>query len=524
MNRIAELVTRAGRQFASTTAVVCDDVRLTFAQTEAASNRLASAFAGRLGLRKGDRVAVLLPNCPEYVITDLALIKAGLIRVQVNPRFTAPEVEFIVNHCGAGLLVTSGEHAGVAAAVAKQAPGLRHVLAAWGTVPADNVSQWAELLAAGDPRPFAVDTTFDDGYMLGYTSGTTGRPKGAFSTLRSRWAMLLQVYANETHCAQGDVMAHAASLAHGSGTKMLPHYIKGATNLLLRKFTPEGFFQAVQTHRVTTSWMVPTMIAMLAQSPARGRYDLSSLHTVIYGGASMPDALIAQALEAFGPVFVQMYGLTEAPHPDLTLSKQDHLPDPQTGKPRRPGVTGRPSVGAMLRVVDDAGREVAPGEIGEIIIGGEHVMAGYWNDPQASAETLCDGWCHTGDLARVDEDGYVYVVDRKKEMIISGGYNVYPREVEEVIYRHPAVRECAVVGAPDPHWGEVVVAVISLNPGARTDATDIASHCAEFLAGYKKPRRVEIVAELPKTAAGKIDKKAVRAALRANAHADTSAR
>jgi long-chain acyl-CoA synthetase len=512
MNRFAELISRAGWQFGGKTAVICDEVRLSFAETEAASNRLASALVTSLGLRKGDRVGVFLSNCPEYVVTDLALLKAGLVRVQINPRFTAAEAEFIVNHSGARLLVTSAEHAAVAAAVAEKAPQLQHVLAAQGTVPTRNAISWQEALSAGEAKPFAVDTTLDDGYMLGYTSGTTGRPKGAFTTLRSRWAMLLQVYANETHCAQTDVMAHAASLAHGSGTKMLPHYIKGAANLLLRKFSAEAFFQAVQAHRVTTSWMVPTMVAMLVQSPARSRFDLSSLHTIIYGGAAMPDALIAQALEAFGPIFIQMYGLNEAPHPDLTLSKADHLPDPATGRPRRPGVTGRPSVGPSVRVVNEAGREVAPGEIGEIVIAGEHVMVGYWNDPQASAETLRDGWCHTGDLARVDDEGCVYIVDRKKEMIISGGYNVYPREVEEVLYRHPDVRECAVIGEADAHWGEAVIAVVSLKPGASADPASLAAHCAEFLAGYKKPRRIEIVEELPKTAAGKIDKKAIRAA------------
>lgn len=515
MNRIGELISRAGRQFAGTTAVICGDTRLSFAECEAQSNRLASALAGPLALAKGDRVAILLPNCAEYVLIDLALVKAGLTRVQINPRFTAVEAEYIVNHCGAAVLIASAEHAAIAAVVAQKAPGLKHLILISGDVADSRARRWNDVLAEGQPKPFAVDTTFDDGYMLGYTSGTTGRPKGAYTTLRSRWAMFLQTYANETHCAQSDVMCHVASMAHGSGTKMLPHYVKGAANLLLPRFTPEAFFAAVQTHRVTTSWMVPTMVAMLAQSAERNHHDLASLHTVIYGGASMPDTVIVQAIAAFGPIFVQMYGLTEAPHPDLTLSKEDHAPDPLTGQWRRPGVTGRPAVGALIRVIDERGADVAPGEIGEIILGGEQVMVGYWNDAQATAETLRDGWCYSGDLARVDAEGYVYIVDRKKEMIISGGYNVYPREVEDAIYRHPAVRECAVVGTPDPHWGETVVAVVSLKPGSKVEPDAIAAHCAEFVAGYKKPRRVVMVDELPKTAVGKIDKKAIRAAQRA---------
>jgi acyl-CoA synthetase (AMP-forming)/AMP-acid ligase II len=256
--------------------------------------------------------------------------------------------------------------------------------------------------------------------------------------------------------------------------------------------------------------MVPTMVAMLADAPERERFDTSSLATVIYGGAPMPEPVLQRALAAFGPVFVQIYGLTEAPHPDLILAKHEHLPDPATGRPASATATGRAAIGASVRLVDAGGRDVNPGEVGEIVIAGAHVMAEYWNDPIATEEVLRDGWCYTGDLARADARGFYTIVDRRKEMIISGGYNVYPREVEDVLYRHPAVAECAVIGAPDPFWGETVHALVVANAGCSIDAEALRAHCAHELADYKKPRTVTVLAELPKTANGKIDKTALR--------------
>ena len=233
------------------------------------------------------------------------------------------------------------------------------------------------------PDAFAVDTVDGDGYMIAYTSGTTGRPKGALTTVRARWANIGNCYANEMFVTPDDAMLHVASLAHGSGTKVLPLFAKGAANVLLPKFTPRDFFALVERHRITISWMVPTVVALLADAPERLQFDLSSLSTIIYGGAPMPEPVLERALAAFGPIFVQIYGLTEAPHPDLVLSKRDHLSDPRTG--RRAGasgvggapiaVTGGTAVGVQLRLLDDAGRDVAIGGVGEIAIAGEHVMA-----------------------------------------------------------------------------------------------------------------------------------------------------
>jgi acyl-CoA synthetase (AMP-forming)/AMP-acid ligase II len=452
----------------------------------------------------------MLPNCPEFVVADFALIKAGLIRVPVNPRYVAREIEFILVHSGAAALVTSSEFAGVMAEMRGRVSSLRHVITIDSLPSVADALCWTDVLAQGSAGAFAVDTTDDDGYMIGYTSGTTGRPKGALTTVAARWASLFITYANEMFVTPADAMLHVASLAHGSGTKVLPVFAKGGKNVLSAKFSPLEFFRLVETHKVTMSWMVPTMVAMLTDAPERERFDRSSLSTVIYGGAPMPEPLLERALAAFGPIFVQIYGLTEAPHPDLILARHEHVPDPVSGRRLSAGATGRAATGVAVRLVDANGRDVVPGEVGEIIVAGGHVMAGYWNDRAATAEVLRDGWCYTGDLAHVDAHGLYTIVDRRKELIISGGYNVYPREVEDALYRHPAIAECAVIGAPDVTWGEVVHALVVAKSGCAITEESIRTHCATELADYKKPRRVTVVAELPKTANGKIDKKALR--------------
>jgi acyl-CoA synthetase (AMP-forming)/AMP-acid ligase II len=370
---------------------------------------------------------------------------------------------------------------------------------------------WADVLREGSAGTFAVDTTHDDGYMIAYTSGTTGRPKGAFTTVAARLASTFITYANEMFVTPDDAMLHVASLAHGSGTKVLPIFAKGATNVLSAKFSPLEFFRLVEAHKVTISWVVPTMVAMLADAPEREHFDLSSLDTVIYGGAPMPEPVVERALAAFGPIFVQIYGLTEAPHPDLVLAKHDHVPDRAKGRRLAAGATGSVAIGVQVRLVDGDERDVGTEAIGEIIVAGPHVMAGYWKDPGATAEVLRGGWCYTGDLARADARGLYTIVDRRKEMIISGGYNVYPSEVEDVLYRHPAIAECAVIGAPDATWGEAVHALIVAKPDCAIVEEAIREHCAAALAGYKKPRTITVLSELPKTANGKIDKKALRA-------------
>ncbi|MCL4702206.1 MAG: long-chain-fatty-acid--CoA ligase [Burkholderiaceae bacterium] len=507
-NILAGCLARAERHFADKPAIIYGDRQLTFAQVGEAASRLASALATRLGVSKGGRVALLLPNCPELTIADWALIRAGLVRVPLNPRLAPAEIEFMIQDSEAEVVVYGSDFESTVARLRETSPTLRHCIAVG--APGLGALAWTEVLAKGDPDNFHVDTDMDDLYMILYTSGTTGRPKGAVTTVRSRWFTVFTSAANENFVEESDVMLHVASLGHGSGTKVLNHYVKGATNVYLPKFTIEEFCQTVEARRATTTWVVPTIIGMLLDFPDRSKYDLSSLRTVVYGGAPMPVERLKKALATFGPIFVQVFGLSEAPHPIISMGKYDHIHGTQNQLDRRLSSAGRPSLGVEVRLVTEHGGEAEVGEIGEIAVRGDNVMVGYWKKPEATAEVIRDGWFYTGDLAIADRDGYIEIVDRKKDMIISGGYNVYPREVEEVLYGHPAVRECAVIGVPDAKWGEAVKAVVSIRPCQITTAEELLEHCRKYLASYKKPQSIDLIDELPKSPNGKILKRELR--------------
>lgn len=511
VNLLAEMITRAAERFAGRCAVSCGGRELTFEAIEAESNALASALSTSLGLRKGDRVALLLTNCIEVIVTDFALMKAGLVRVPVNPRYTRREVEYILRHSGTSAVVTDASHAELVGSIVESLPELRHaILATAGRAPPPFLD-WTSVLSEGRSDAFAVATQDDDGYMIAYTSGTTGKPKGVVTTLASRLAGVLHTYANELFIAPEDAMLHAASLAHGSGTKVVPYFLKGARSVVMPRFDPIEFYRLVESERVTTTWLVPTMIGMLVEA-FEARRSLATLHTIFYAGSPMPRPLLRRALATFGPVFVQIYGLTEAPQPDLILSKEDHLEqialDDAAQVP-----TGYPAVGVHVRVVSGSGDEVPCGETGELAVSGKHVLSGYWNDPSATSETLRDGWCMTGDVARRDERGLYYVVGRRKDMIISGGFNVYPKEVEDVLYQLGAVSDCAVIGESDPMWGEIVHAFIACKSGRQLSESEILDHCTRLLADYKRPRRISLVTALPLTVNNKPDKQRLRAML-----------
>ena len=331
-------------------------------------------------------------------------------------------------------------------------------------------------------------------------------------THRSLLAMVQLFLLDLNPARETDVLLHAAAITHGSGVSIFHHIARGAASAFppTRSFEPRRIFEAIQRFRVTTMFLAPTMIHMLTTSGVHGEYDLSSLHTVFYGGGPMYVEQQQAAVRTFGPIFCQLFGQGEAPMVCTTLPKEEHLAGDDPVKLRRLGSAGRETVGTRVRVVDDDDRDVPPNTAGEIVVRGDIVMKGYWNQPDASAETLRNGWLHTGDVGHLDEDGYLFITDRKKDMIISGGANIYPREVEEVICTHPAVHEVAVIGVPDEKWGESVKAVVVLRAGVRTTAAELVEHCQRNLASYKKPSSVDFLAELPKNAYGKILKRELR--------------
>jgi acyl-CoA synthetase (AMP-forming)/AMP-acid ligase II len=506
---VGHLLTRAARRWPDRPAWLQGDAVVTFREAEERVNRLAHALLA-LGARPGDRVGMLVPNRPEGLETILAPMKAGMAVVPMNVRLHPTEHAYMLNDAGARILVYDAELREHLAPVRDRLAGVEQFVTIG--VPLGGESGFEAVMAGRPAGPPNVAVAPDDLAWLFYTSGTTGRPKGAMLTHRNLLAMVQLFLLDLNPAVETDVLLHAAAITHGSGLAMFHHVARGAANAFpaTRSFDPPRIFEAIERYRVTTMFLAPTMVHLLAQHAARERHDLSSLHTILYGGGPMYVEQQQAAIRAFGPILTQLFGQGEAPMCCTALRKEEHLAGDDPVRRRRLASAGRETTAVHLRVVDEVDRDVPVGETGEIVVRGDLVMKGYWNRPDATAETLRNGWLHTGDVGHVDGDGYVYITDRRKDLIISGGANVYPREVEEVLCAHPAVYEAAVIGVPDETWGESVKALVVLRPGAEATAAQLIEHCRRHLASYKKPRSVEFLPELPKNAYGKILKRELR--------------
>lgn len=506
---VGHFLTRAARRWPDRPAWLESDAVVTFREAEARVNRLAHALAA-LGARPGDRIGMLMPNCRQGLETILAPMKAGMVVVPMNVRLSPREHAYMLEDSGARVLVyheALREHVG---AVRGELRTVERFICVGQGERGDLEFEEVQQGRPGTPPAVAIEP--DDLAWLFYTSGTTGAPKGAMLTHRNLLAMVHIILLDLNPARETDVLLHAAAITHGSGVSMFHHIARGAANAFpaTRTFDPPRIFEAVQRYRVTTMFLAPTMVHMLTTSGAHRGFDLSSLHTLFYGGGPMYVEQQQAAVRTFGPIFCQLYGQGEAPMVCTALSKDEHLAGDDPVRQRRLGSAGRETTGVRVRVVDDDDRDVPANAPGEIVARGDLVMKGYWANPEATAETLRGGWLHTGDVGHLDEDGYLYITDRKKDMIISGGSNIYPRELEEVICTHPAVHEVAVIGVPDETWGESVKAVVVLRPGVRATEAGIVEHCRRSLASYKKPSSVEFVAELPKNAYGKVLKRELR--------------
>ncbi len=506
---IGHLLTRAARRWPERPAWLQGEQVITFRQAEARVNRLAHALAS-LGAMPGDRIGMLLPNCYQGLETILGPMKGGMAVVPMNIRLHPDEHAYMLNDSGARILIYGEEFRQHLDTSRARLTTVEQCICVGD--PASDDGNFEALLEGQPDTPPQVAIAPDDLAWVFYTSGTTGRPKGAMLTQRNLLTMVQLFLLDINPAVETDVLLHAAAITHGSGCAIFHHMARGAASAFpaTRSFDPPLIFEAIQRYRVTTMFLAPTMVHMLTQSPARTDYDLSSLHTVFYGGGPMYVEQQQEALRAFGPIFVQLFGQGECPMCITSLHKEEHMTGGDPVKERRLASAGRETTGVRVRVVDDDDHDVLAGGHGEIVVRGDLVMRGYWNNPEATAETLRDGWHHTGDIGFLDKDGYLYITDRKKDMIISGGSNIYPREIEEVICAHPSVLEVSVLGVPDEKWGESVKALVVTRPGMSVSEAEIIEHCRRGLASYKKPSSVEFLEALPKNAYGKILKRELR--------------
>jgi fatty-acyl-CoA synthase len=463
------------------TAYVIGADRVTYAAFHARSNQLARALA-RQGVRRGDRIAVMAPNRVEYPIIYFAAIKLGAIVVPVSSRFTAAEVTAVVSHAEAVTFLVAPEFA---ALVEGRVPAVRRVVTIGGPL---------DALAAAEPAD-DMDVALDehDPHVMLYTSGTTGSPKGALLSHRSYW---LQAATSHLQLGLGedDVALSMFPMFHMGGWALpLGIWHTGGTVVILAKPEPRVILETIERERVTYFYAVPTVFGSLLAEPDFDRFDVRSLRLLGGGTAAMTAAQVNRIMDGFRcPDMVILYGSTEA-GPVSVLRPSDVR--------RRPETVGRPYLDVDVRLVDETGAEVPAGGVGEIAVRSEFTMRGYWRNPEETARTIRDGWVLTGDLAAFDAEGFLSIVGRRKDVIRSGGESIFPAEIERVLLAHPAIREAGVVGVPDAHWGEAVVAAIVLRDGAALTADDVIAHVRERLAAYKKPRHVCFLPALPRTAA-----------------------
>jgi long-chain acyl-CoA synthetase len=472
-----------------------------------------SRFAGALHahpLGRGDRIAVLMLNQDRYIECYLAASWAGAVIVPLNIRWSIQENADALSDCGAKLLVVDNAFAKAGMTLAANASGgLMLIYADDDSVP-DGMFGYDALIAASGPMPDAMAAP-DDLAAIFYTGGTTGRSKGVMLSHRNITANAFNCLA-EGLCPETAVYLHAAPMFHmANGAGMYSLFLSGGTSVVIKAFTPEAVFDAIEQQKVTDTTLVPTMIQMMADHPAVRLRDLGSLERILYGGSPISEAVLDRASAALpGVAFIQAYAQSELSPVATILHAREHLGDGRSRGRHRSG--GRATLGVEVRIVDENDREVPRGTVGQICARGDVVMMGYWNRPEETAKAIVDGWMHTGDAGQMDEDGFVYVVDRVKHMIISGGENVYSAEVENIVAQHPAVAQCAVIGIPNERWGEEVHAVVMRRPGTRVDPVDIIAFCKERIAHYKCPRSVEIRDEpLPMSGPGKILKRELRA-------------
>jgi long-chain acyl-CoA synthetase len=505
---VADQIRRAVSRFAGLRAVISGEETRSYAEIDDRSNRLANALLA-LGLKKGDRVATLLENSVRCVEVDFALAKAGLVRVSLNPRSTVSDAGYILADSEAAAFIFGDGFSAIVAAVRAEAEHVRHWLHAdeGAGRPADLsfVLDYEETLAAASGESVRESCDLEDLHCLFYTSGTTGRPKGVMLSHRSILQISFNLLMEVGPQQPGEKVLLMQPMSHGAGFFVLPWFMRGGTSVIMRHFDPYEVLRLAHELEVETIKLVPTMLQrILSVDPAKSP-DLPKLRQIVYGASPMPTEALRRAIARFGMKFVQIYGQSEAAVTLSVLPICEH--DPDGPHPERLASAGVPFSTVEMKILDDKGIEVEQGGMGEVVLRAPQLMTGYWKLPDLTEETIRDGWLHTKDFGRIDEYGFLYLLGRMDEMIVSGGYNIAPREIEEALYRHPAIQEAAVVGEPDEEWGSAVVAYVTLRN--RVKESEIADFAKSEL-GFKRPKRIYCVLELPKSANGKIQKSALK--------------
>jgi acyl-CoA synthetase (AMP-forming)/AMP-acid ligase II len=499
---IGDIVRRHARARGSRPAITCGATTLTWSELDERVNRLANALLG-LGLSRGDRVAIVSRNCHRYFETHFACAKAGLVAVPLNHRLIAAELAYILGDAGVSAWIVDARHAAVARAAGENLQPAPRLL---GHSEGHGFElDYEELLAGAGAAPPEDRTTGTDLNVIAYTSGTTGRPKGA---MLSQHNATLSAFVYAVHLGLGGddrALACMPAYVYRAGSGGIAPMAVGA-HTIIADFVAAEVPALIESHRITYVMFAPAMVNLLLREPSLRTADLSSLRSVFTGGAPIRPETIVEMAEVFGDVLGSVYGMTEA----TGIAATRHRVHGDGQDRSLLASAGRPMPLLDVRLLDSDGGEAENGEVGEITLRGDSVMLGYWNDPERTAAVLRDGWFRSGDMAWRDADGHLFLVDRSVDVINSGGINVYSTEVENAILTHPGVLECAVIGVPDPDWGEAVTALVVLREPGDVRAEDIVEHCRGHLASYKKPRRVEVVGSLPRNAMGKLDKKALR--------------
>ncbi|MGV8854985.1 MAG: long-chain-fatty-acid--CoA ligase [Devosia sp.] len=502
---LADLLDNNAWKFPDETAFIWNDQHVTHSQFHERANRLASALV-RLGLKRQDRVSILSQNSLAFQEVYAACEMSGLICATLNWRLAIPEMVYIVNDGAPRVMLFEAAYADTIAAMKDRLPSVEHYICIDGHF--DFALDYDSVVQAGDSAGVSMRPQPDDIAFLIYTSGTTGRPKGVMLTHAGEVAGA-EILGSDMRNSASDRLMIMMPLFHiGAKIIQLAQHWRAGTVVVQKGFEPNAVLDAIERHKITVTHMAPTMIQSVLDVPRIASVDTSSLRMIVYAAAPMPIPVLKRGLKQFGPVFQQQFGQTEGI--GTTLLAHQHRPDGSARDREILTSVGQVSPRVAVRIVDEAGTDVATGQVGEILLTSPGVMKGYWNNSIATLETLRDGWVHTGDVGRLDVEGFLYLVDRKKDMIISGGENIYSREVEEAVITHDSVSEVAVIGVTDEKWGEAVMAVVVTKPGATVTAEAIIEHCRTQIASYKKPRHVTFVQEIVKLPSGKIDKVRLR--------------